>query len=138
MSVKALYPGTFDPPTNGHIDLVQRGAKLFEHLTVAWTIAGVPTSDFSDNRVMRASPRDLFDAYKGTFDYLSESESMSLIVMVVHCQFGGRPLMTAMVQEILKYFAKSPDVWFARHDELANWALAGKVDEHTYRERYFS
>src|ERR1700756_1995351 len=35
MSVKALYPGTFDPPTNGHIDLIQRGARLFEHLTVA-------------------------------------------------------------------------------------------------------
>jgi pantetheine-phosphate adenylyltransferase len=35
MNVKALYPGTFDPPTNGHIDLIQRGSKLFEHLTVA-------------------------------------------------------------------------------------------------------
>jgi pantetheine-phosphate adenylyltransferase len=35
MSVKALYPGTFDPPTNGHLDLIQRGSKLFEHLTVA-------------------------------------------------------------------------------------------------------
>jgi len=35
MSVKALYPGSFDPPTNGHVDLIQRGAKLFEHLTVA-------------------------------------------------------------------------------------------------------
>lgn len=35
MSVKALYPGTFDPPTNGHLDLIQRGAKLFGHLTVA-------------------------------------------------------------------------------------------------------
>jgi pantetheine-phosphate adenylyltransferase len=35
MSVKALYPGTFDPPTNGHVDLIQRGSKLFEHLTVA-------------------------------------------------------------------------------------------------------
>jgi pantetheine-phosphate adenylyltransferase len=35
MSVHALYPGTFDPPTNGHIDLIQRGAKLFDHLTVA-------------------------------------------------------------------------------------------------------
>jgi pantetheine-phosphate adenylyltransferase len=34
MSVKALYPGTFDPPTNGHVDLIQRGAKLFEHMTV--------------------------------------------------------------------------------------------------------
>ena len=35
MSVKALYPGTFDPPTNGHVDLIQRGAKLFDSLTVA-------------------------------------------------------------------------------------------------------
>jgi len=35
MSVRALYPGTFDPPTNGHLDLIQRGARLFEHLTVA-------------------------------------------------------------------------------------------------------
>jgi len=34
MSVRALYPGTFDPPTNGHVDLIQRGARLFEHLTV--------------------------------------------------------------------------------------------------------
>lgn len=35
MPVKALYPGTFDPPTNGHVDLIQRGAKIFDQLTVA-------------------------------------------------------------------------------------------------------
>ena len=35
MNVKALYPGTFDPPTNGHVDLITRGSKLFSHLTVA-------------------------------------------------------------------------------------------------------
>jgi pantetheine-phosphate adenylyltransferase len=35
VTVKALYPGTFDPPTNGHIDLIQRGARIFSHLTVA-------------------------------------------------------------------------------------------------------
>ena len=34
MGVTAIYPGTFDPPTNGHLDLIARGAKLFEHLTV--------------------------------------------------------------------------------------------------------
>jgi peptidoglycan/xylan/chitin deacetylase (PgdA/CDA1 family) len=101
-------------------------------------IAGVPTTDFSDNRVMRASPRDLYDAHKGTFDYLAANEPMSLLVLVIHCQFGGRPLMTAVLQEILQYIAKSPDVWFARHEELANWALAGGVEEVSYRERYFA
>jgi len=31
----ALYPGTFDPITNGHIDLVERAAKLFDKVVVA-------------------------------------------------------------------------------------------------------
>jgi pantetheine-phosphate adenylyltransferase len=35
MPVKALYPGTFDPPTNGHVDLIQRGSRIFDHLIVA-------------------------------------------------------------------------------------------------------
>ena len=100
-------------------------------------IAGVPTTDFSDNRVMRAIPRDLHDVHKGTFDYLRENEPMGLHVLVIHCQFGGRPLITAVMQEVLKYIAKSPDVWFARHEELARWALASNVDEHNYRSRFF-
>ena len=35
MQTRAIYPGTFDPPTNGHLDLVSRGAKIFDHLVVA-------------------------------------------------------------------------------------------------------
>jgi len=35
MNVKALYPGTFDPITNGHSDLVARAAKMFDHVVVA-------------------------------------------------------------------------------------------------------
>ena len=31
----ALYPGTFDPITNGHIDLVERAAKLFDEVIVS-------------------------------------------------------------------------------------------------------
>lgn len=31
----AIYPGSFDPITNGHLDLIQRGAKLFDRLIVA-------------------------------------------------------------------------------------------------------
>jgi pantetheine-phosphate adenylyltransferase len=32
---QAMYPGTFDPITNGHIDLVRRASKLFERVVVA-------------------------------------------------------------------------------------------------------
>jgi len=33
--VSALYPGSFDPVTRGHLDLVERALPLFDHLTVA-------------------------------------------------------------------------------------------------------
>jgi len=35
MTVKAIYPGTFDPITNGHRDLVQRAARLCDQVVVA-------------------------------------------------------------------------------------------------------
>ena len=31
----AIYPGSFDPLTNGHLDVVQRAAKLFDRVVVA-------------------------------------------------------------------------------------------------------
>jgi pantetheine-phosphate adenylyltransferase len=35
MSVIAIYPGSFDPLTNGHVDIIERGARLFERIVVA-------------------------------------------------------------------------------------------------------
>ncbi|MDF2179279.1 pantetheine-phosphate adenylyltransferase [Aliiglaciecola sp. CAU 1673] len=34
MHTKAIYPGTFDPITNGHADLIERAANMFAHVTV--------------------------------------------------------------------------------------------------------
>ncbi len=73
MSVKALYPGTFDPPTNGHIDLIQRGAKLFEHLTVGILINPVKNPLFTvEERVemLRESTVALGNVSVATFDGL--------------------------------------------------------------------
>ncbi len=33
--ILAIYPGSFDPITNGHLDLIERGRRLFDHLIVA-------------------------------------------------------------------------------------------------------
>ena len=30
-----IYPGSFDPPTNGHLDLISRASKLFDEVVVA-------------------------------------------------------------------------------------------------------
>lgn len=35
MSTKAIYPGTFDPVTLGHLDIVTRATQMFDHLIVA-------------------------------------------------------------------------------------------------------
>ena len=35
MSIRAMYPGTFDPFTNGHNDLVRRASKIFDKVVVA-------------------------------------------------------------------------------------------------------
>ena len=34
MHKRAIYPGTFDPVTNGHADLIERAAKLFKHVVI--------------------------------------------------------------------------------------------------------
>lgn len=35
MSTKAIYPGTFDPVTLGHLDIVTRAAQMFDHIVLA-------------------------------------------------------------------------------------------------------
>lgn len=35
MTIRAVYPGTFDPVTNGHIDLIARSSALFDQVSVA-------------------------------------------------------------------------------------------------------
>ena len=32
---RAIYPGSFDPPTNGHLDIIERACKLFDEVIVA-------------------------------------------------------------------------------------------------------
>ncbi|MBF9016111.1 MULTISPECIES: pantetheine-phosphate adenylyltransferase [unclassified Oceanispirochaeta] len=36
--VKAVFPGSFDPPTNGHLNLIKRGAKLFDSVDVVISV----------------------------------------------------------------------------------------------------
>jgi pantetheine-phosphate adenylyltransferase len=47
VNITAIYPGTFDPITNGHIDLVHRASKLFEHVIVAVAINPTKTPAFN-------------------------------------------------------------------------------------------
>jgi len=72
--IKAIYPGSFDPPTNGHLDLIERGSKIFDELVVA--ILRNPEKDplfsVSDRRSMLESMTAGFDNVSvDTFDGLT-------------------------------------------------------------------
>ena len=47
MITKAIYPGTFDPITNGHIDLAERAARLFDNVIVGIAESSGKNSIFS-------------------------------------------------------------------------------------------
>ena len=88
------------------------------------TMVAIAHSDFTDNRTLRSSPRDFYNVYKDTFDYLYQHEAPGLINLTMHTHFGGRPMMSAMLHELLRYMKGFSDVWFPRHDQVASWVLS--------------
>ncbi|MFA6431641.1 MAG: pantetheine-phosphate adenylyltransferase [Candidatus Margulisiibacteriota bacterium] len=49
---KAIYPGSFDPITNGHLDIIQRASKLYDSVTVAIIRNPDKSAEFSlDDRI---------------------------------------------------------------------------------------
>ena len=72
---KIIYPGTFDPITNGHLDIVERAAGLFDHVILA--IAKHPKK----NSLFTVEERiDLIQASIEHLDNVSVSSTDGLIV----------------------------------------------------------
>ena len=73
MSKKAVYPGTFDPVTNGHIDVIKRGLRLFDGLVVAVAENPAKKPLFSiDERIemVREAAKDMKNVEVKGFDSL--------------------------------------------------------------------
>jgi len=73
MSTLAVYPGSFDPLTNGHVDIISRGARLFDRIIVAILVNAEKSPLFTmDERV--DITRSVFKAHNNvevdTFDGL--------------------------------------------------------------------
>lgn len=68
----ALFPGTFDPVTRGHVDVVRRGATLFDRLVVAVAVGGKTTWFPVEERValVRAAVGELRNVGVVPFDGL--------------------------------------------------------------------
>ena len=104
--------------------------------TPAGSIVAIPHSDYADNRVLRGAPRDWLQTYVDLFDYLYAEEPNGFINITVHGHFGGRPLVAAVLDRILRYMKGHPGVWFPRHDELARWVNERGIVEIPYAERF--
>src|SRR5271170_4908562 len=64
--IKAIYPGSFDPPTNGHLDLIERGSKIFDELVVA-----ILRNPEKDPLFSLADRRKMLEAMTADFDNVS-------------------------------------------------------------------
>jgi pantetheine-phosphate adenylyltransferase len=82
----ALYPGTFDPVTNGHVDLVKRAAKIFDRVIVA-VAKGVHKNTFLTLDQRFTLVRESLEGIEGvevvTFDGLLVEEFRTRKVNVV-------------------------------------------------------
>jgi peptidoglycan/xylan/chitin deacetylase (PgdA/CDA1 family) len=104
-------------------------------VTEAGPIVQIPGSDFTDNRVLRSSPQDLWDVYTETFDYLRRHEAPALLAISMHCHFGGRPLIAAVFEKIFQTMRRHDDVWFASFGEVARWVMDSQRDADTHARR---
>lgn len=77
MNICAIYPGTFDPITNGHIDLVTRAARIFDRVVVAVAESRNKTPLFSiSERVFLA---------RKTLSQLNNVEVVGFDTLLVDC-----------------------------------------------------
>ena len=82
----AVYPGSFDPPTNGHLDLIERGSKMFEQLVVAVLRNSEKTPMFSlaeRLEMLRQLTADWSNVRIDTFDGLMVEYAKSIDAMCV-------------------------------------------------------
>jgi len=86
-TTRAGYPGTFDPITNGHLDIIERGVRLFDRVIVAILVNEQKTPLFAAEErvamireVFRDEPRVEVDTFAGLVVDYAERREASVIV----------------------------------------------------------
>jgi len=83
---KAIYPGSFDPLTNGHLSIIQRGLQMFDGLVVALAINPSKTALFSVAerkdfiREAVSDPRVELDDFEGLLVHYAKKRNVSVIL----------------------------------------------------------
>ena len=87
MSTLAVYPGSFDPLTNGHVDIIERGARLFDRIIVAIAVNAEKAPMFTmaerveiAREVFRNHPNVEVDTFEGLLVNYVERRKANVIV----------------------------------------------------------
>lgn len=92
--VTAVYPGRFDPVTNGHLDITMRSARLFDQLVVAVLDAGTGTLFSTEERVaffakaVESCPNVAVKPFKGLVVDFAREQSASVLVRGIRAVTG--------------------------------------------------
>ncbi len=84
---KAIYPGSFDPPTNGHIDIINRGLTIFDTIVVSVIVNPSKDALFSVEErkemlhsVYNSNPAVEIDSFEGLLvDYASQKGANTIL-----------------------------------------------------------
>jgi pantetheine-phosphate adenylyltransferase len=83
----AVYPGSFDPLTNGHVDIIRRGARLFDRIVVAVLVNEQKTPLFTTGERVAmvreefaGEPTVAVETFDGLLVHFAEHQGASVIV----------------------------------------------------------
>jgi pantetheine-phosphate adenylyltransferase len=87
MSTLAVYPGSFDPLTNGHVDIISRGARLFDRIIVAILVNAEKSPLFTTSErleiareVFKEQPNVEVDTFNGLLvDYVQKRRAQVIV-----------------------------------------------------------
>lgn len=139
----AIYPGSFDPLTNGHLSLIQRGLQIFDRLVVAIAVNPKKTPLFSlDERkaLIREAvpdPRVEVDAFEGLLVEYAKRRGITVLLRGLRAvsdfefEFQMANMNRKLAKEVETVFVMTGEDYFYISSQLVREvaALGGNVDD---------
>jgi len=149
----AIYPGTFDPITNGHLDLIHRGLRIFDRIIVAVAEGSFKKSLFSvDERLamireaLADTPNVIIDSFPGLLvDYVKSQNAQVILrglraVTDFEYEFQMAMMNRRMEPDIVTVFLMTSLRWVFLSSSILKEAavhggnIEGLVPELVYRK----
>ena len=149
----AIYPGTFDPITNGHLDLIQRGLTIFDHIIVSVAEGSYKKTIFTvEERLemireaLADTPNVTIDSFPGLLvDYVKSQNARVILrglraVTDFEYEFQMAMMNRRMEPDIVTVFLMTSLRWVFLSSSILKEAavhggnIEGMVPEYVYRK----